>query len=388
MTTTMCNSDSAKVQLLAEYLTYKYDELFEELGISLMKTQKFYIGTCPIHCGDNNSALNIYIDGYSVRGYWKCRTHHCEDVFKKTIIGFVRGVLSRNLKGWEKAEDVTKMVSFNETIKWICKFLKVDFKTLQPNIAEIEQKKFIAQSEFFSKQESAANKKALISREQIRSHLQIPAEYFLRRGFSAKILNDYDVGLCSSQGKEMCGRIVVPVYDEDKKGFVACTGRSIYSECKKCFLYHNPDLQCPTNDPLRYIKYSKWRNNSNSNLNSYLYNYWNSKKYIRKTKTVILVEGPPDIWKLEELGIKNAVAMFGVDLTDYQQIVLETSGALSVIILTDMDNPGRLAAEKIKNQLDKSYKVYIPSLSVKDPGELNETILNKELLPIIKEVEK
>jgi hypothetical protein len=87
------------MEAIVEILSHKYEELFEALGISLNRTAKMFIGCCPIHGGDNAASLNIYRDGYAVKGFWKCRTHHCERVFKKTIIGFVRGCLSAQ-KGW------------------------------------------------------------------------------------------------------------------------------------------------------------------------------------------------------------------------------------------------------------------------------------------------
>lgn len=377
--------DQNKIETIAINLSYKYDDLFEALGISLSKTSKMYIGRCPIHGGDNAGALNLYIDGYAVRGYWKCRTHHCETVFKQTIIGFVRGVLSHQYKNWLTKEDTSKMYSFKDTIDWICKFLGQNINNIQVNEQEIEGKKFIAQVNSMVK---TKKKESGLTRLAVRKLLKIPSEFFLQKGYKQETLDNFDVGLCDTVGKEMYGRVVVPIYDHDKQFMIACTGRSIYPLCDNCNYYHNIREACPLNDNLASLKYSKWRNNHNSNINSYLYNYWNAKKYIRETGYVILVEGPADVWRLEELGIKNSVAIFGTEITDEQQVILEMSGALSVVVLLDMDSPGREGTTKIANKLDRSYRVYTPELSVNDPGDLTAELVNKELEPLLIKITK
>ena len=77
-------------------------------------TEKMVFCKCPIHDGDNESALNLYYTGESYRGNWKCRTHGCEETFRSSIIGFVRGVLSRQKYNW--SSDGDKTVSFKRAI--------------------------------------------------------------------------------------------------------------------------------------------------------------------------------------------------------------------------------------------------------------------------------
>lgn len=384
-------SDSAyyeqgRLDALVEILSYSYDELFDALGISLSKTSKMYIGCCPIHGGDNAGALNLYTDGYAVKGFWKCRTHHCEKVFKKTLIGFIRGTLSHTKKNWSRESDKDKMFSFKETIDWICNFLKQDIKDIKVNTEDISNKKFVAQIASMVKQKLEIKG---ISKKQVRQTLEIPSKFFLEKGYSEKILDDYDVGLCNNPTKEMYDRVVVPVYGEDKNIMVCCTGRSIHPICNSCSYYHKPKIECPDkNDKYAGLKYSKWRNSSNSNVSSHLYNYWLAKKFIKETGTIIIVEGPADIWKLEELGIHNAVALFGVEMSDEQQVLIEMCGALNVVILLDMDDAGRKAVREIKKRLERSYRVYIPEISVNDPGDYNNLIVEQELLPILKSIQR
>ena len=73
------------------------EELLSELGVDSRRNGKMLVGPCPVHEGDNLSAWNLYPEGEEVRGYWVCRTHHCEKkkgqngklLYGSTIIGFV-----------------------------------------------------------------------------------------------------------------------------------------------------------------------------------------------------------------------------------------------------------------------------------------------------------
>lgn len=372
--------NQAKMNVIADILCMRYEELFDALGVSLGKTPKQYIGCCPIHGGDNAAALNIYRDGYAVKGYWKCRTHHCENTFKKTIIGFVRGCLSSR-RGWASPADKDKVVSFPETMRWICEvFLKKKIDDIEVDLEEAANKKFVSNINSMVKKEDSET--AGIGRETVRNSLRIPAKYFLDKGYTPEILDKYDIGTCTASGREMTGRVVVPVYNQ-KKMMIGCTGRSLHPKCEECGLWHPTTMDCPHDDKLKGLKYAKWRNSSKSTLSYHLYNYYEARDKIREYSVIIIVEGPADVWRLEQLGIKNSVALFGTELSDEQQVLIEMSGALSVIILLDMDKPGREACKEIKRKLERSYRIFIPEMSVNDPGDYTKAIVDEELWPII-----
>jgi hypothetical protein len=69
-----------------------------------------------------------------------------------------------------------------------------------------------------------------IERRYVTSSLVIPSEYYISRGYSAEILSKYDIGLCNKDGKEMSDRVVAPIYSDDHRYVVGCTGRSIYNK--------------------------------------------------------------------------------------------------------------------------------------------------------------
>lgn len=377
--------ETPRIEVLTDMLALSYDELFFALDVVLSKSSKMYIGACPVHEGDNRSAVSLYRDGYAVKGYWKCRTHQCHKVFKPTLIGFIRGVLSRK-QGWHHDKPKDKIYDYKSTIDWCCSFLQIKLEDLTVDHEKLAEKKFVAQMEILAREKIKAA--SGVSRKKVRENLDIPAKFFLDLGYKKGILDTYDVGLCTNSQREMYERVVVPVYNEDGDTMVCCTGRSVHPRCSECKFWHNPKNDCPTNDQYAPLKYSKWKNSSNSNISNYLYNLWNAKKFIQNSGTIILVEGPADIWMLEQLGIHNAVALFGTELSEEQQILIETSGALSVVVILDMDAPGREACELIKKRLGRSFSVEVPIFSVNDPGDFTEEICSKELIPLLQKIKK
>ena len=111
-------------------LAVKYsDQLYEYFGIQKSYKNEILIkSVCPIHGGDNPTALNLYYNGdYKI--HYKCRTHQCEEIFGNDFIGFIRGALSRLNYNWEGPED--KVASFSESVEFLLKFLDQDF---DPNV--------------------------------------------------------------------------------------------------------------------------------------------------------------------------------------------------------------------------------------------------------------
>ena len=81
MTTKTCKSPlndySNKIFELQKISGDNLDKILEYFRLDLRRLNKFYVGCCPIHSGDNESAFNIFHVGPIV-GNWRCFTHHCE----------------------------------------------------------------------------------------------------------------------------------------------------------------------------------------------------------------------------------------------------------------------------------------------------------------------
>lgn len=355
-------TDQEKLQVISLESVDRIEELLEILEVEHNLTNKMVYGCCPVHGGDNSSALNLYYTGHSYRGNWACRTHGCEKTFRPTIIGFVRGVMSHQKYDWQKDGD--KVVGFGEAVRFLENFTSQDYDSMNVDYEEIEKRRFtekLKQLRISGRPEI----KNRILRSDVRDRLKIPCEYYIKRGYSSEILDQYDVGLCVDKNKPMYGRAVVPIYDDDYKFVVGCTGRATSEE------YDH-----------------KWKHSFGFDADSYLYNYWKAKSTILETRTVILVEGPGDVWRLEENGIHNSVAMFGTYLSGSQKSIIDNSGAMSIVVLTDGDEAGKMGAESIYKQCSKIYRVYFPNISGGDVGEMRKDVITSDIQPVLDKVQE
>lgn len=365
--------DQDKLKIVCDDLCDNIEELLNSFDLEYKVNYKLINMSCPIHDGDNFSALNIYPEGENYRGNWVCRTHNCEKVFKSSIIGFIRGIISNRKYNWVKDGDTT--CSFQEALDYATKFLKKDYSKIKISKVDKDKKNFATMVNYIN--QPTPDVVQHITRSQIVRSIQIPAQYYMDRNYTSEILSKYDVGLCSNPDKPMINRVVVPIYDNDYKHMVGCTGRSIFEKCNQCSSYHNPNNECPDEDK-RWI-YSKWKHSADFKSQNYLYNFWFAKKEILKTNTAIIVESPGNVWRLEENGIHNSVAIFGSSLSDRQKILLDSSGAMNLVVLTDNDEAGRKAAEQIKLKCQNTYRVFIPKITKNDVGDMTSEEINVEI---------
>jgi 5S rRNA maturation endonuclease (ribonuclease M5) len=367
-----------KLKIICDKLCDRIEELMEVLSIENIKYNgKMFVGNCPIHNGDNKTALNLYPDGEFYRGNWKCRTHNCEKIFKSSIIGFVRGVLSNKKYGWQKDKD--QAVTFEETISFIESFLGSTISSIEISKNDIDKKRFLSViKNIISNKEILINK---ISKTKVKDSLIFPCEYFIKRGFSEKILEKYDVGLCLKPDKEMYNRAVVPIYDYHHQYMIGCTGRIIFDKCEKCKTYHPDETACP-NDSNKN-RCPKWKHSYGFLSENCLYNMWFAKDFILNSTKVIIVESPGNVWKLEESGIHNSVAIFGCSLSDRQKILLDGSGAMNIITIMDNDDAGKIAEKTIYEKCKNTYNITNIKISKSDIAEMSVEDIQKEIKPYI-----
>ncbi len=347
--------DQAQLKQLSDIACDDIESLLELLEIYDYKIcDKMVTMSCPIHGGDNPSALNLYYTGDNYRGNWKCRTHQCEEIFKSSIIGFVRGCLSRN-NGWEKEGDTT--VSFKDAVDFISKFTKQDLANLKVCKKQKEKNAFVNSIRYIKTEKE--QKKNSISRSAVVKNLQIPSPYFLSRNFSKDTLIKYDVGECNISGKPMYQRAVVPIYNYDHTEMIGCSGRTTTEQMPK------------------------WKHSDGFRAEESLYAYWYAKQSIQKTGVVILVESPGNVWRLDEAGIFNAVGLYGSSLKDKQKMILDTSGAMTIITIMDNDEAGKKASQQIFNKCNKTYICKNININHADIAEMTVEEINKEIKPII-----
>ena len=324
--------------------------LFQLLDLDFFESHHSYHLACPVHGGDNPQGCVVFKESNLGAGGWQCFTHNCQDQFQRSFFGFIRGVLS--------AHSDKEFASMDDTMQFCLDFLKCKMQDLE-NPKALRRENYNS-LEVFNRQ--LVRKSSDLSREEIRNRLAIPSEYFMKRGFSPDVLNEFDVGLTSVNSGIMRKRVVVPVYDEDYN-YVSCAGR---------LTHDNTTPQSP-----------KWIYNKGFQKSIYLYGLNIAKEHIKQTASVILVEGQGDVWRMHEAGYKNCVGLFGADLSDDQLLLLEQTGALNLIILTDMDDAGQKAADKIIKKCGRRFNYLRPEIPTKDVGDMTIDQIHENLTPQI-----
>jgi 5S rRNA maturation endonuclease (ribonuclease M5) len=175
----------------------------------------------------------------------------------------------------------------------------------------------------------------------------------------------------------------VPIYDKNYESMIGCSGRSIFEKCQGCNTYHSGS-RCP--DEHLAWKFSKWKHSHNFKTQESLYNFWFAKEFIKKTRVAILVESPGNVWKLEEAGIHNSVAIFGSSLADRQKLLLDISGAMSLVLIMDNDEAGKKACEQISKKCHKIYNIHKIPINYDDIGCMTTEQILRDITPKLNEL--
>lgn len=331
-----------KIYSIKNQINENLVEIIDKLNLEYKISDNKIMMPCPIHSGDNPEGCCIFLTGVKQKGNWCCWTHGCERVHGSDFLGFIRGLHNLN---------------FHECLEYAMKLIDVNIDDI-PNVSipyTVHKMNEITECLLRNREVEYIPAK----REDIIKNLDVPSKYFLNRGFKESTLKTFDVGDCHSEGKPMYNRAVVPVYDEHNR-YIGCIGRDITGKSER-----------------------KWLN-SKGFKRKVLYGYNINQDRIKETKTIILVEGQGDVWKLYENGIRNAVGIFGTSISEDQLFLMETIHLENVVILTDMDEPGREAANFIVNKCGRRFNYLLPIISSHDIGDMTEEQIEKELKPQIK----
>ncbi|MBP9851020.1 MAG: DNA primase [Candidatus Peribacteraceae bacterium] len=106
------------------------------------------------------------------------------------------------------------------------------------------------------------------------------------------------------------------------------------------------------------------------NKSAVLFGLFQARDAIRKTRTVVLVEGYFDCIAAHKAGIEHVVAVSGTALTEEHVKILRRH-ADEVILCLDQDNAGQLAAVRAFDLLSRAHlRINSVTLPAKDPDEL------------------
>ena len=333
------NQISAACDALRDFIP----EVLERLDIEYVEYSNRFSFSCPIHGGDNLEGCSIFLDGDDIVGNWKCWTAGCDEDYARNIFGFIRGCLTTK-KGSE--------ATLSETYEF-CQCIALAEEREEKDINPTKEVKLL---DVFLKQSVATI--PTISREQVRSKIQIPSQYYIDRGYSEEVLDLFDVGTCLDKTRQMYNRAVVPIYDLNDC-YTGCVGRCIYDNMKPKWLH------------------------SKGFKKEHLYGLNIAKDHITRDRTVFLLEGQGDVWRMHEAGYSNSVSIFGAAITDEQLILLEEIGVMNVIILTDYDDAGNKAANQIIKKCGRRFNYLRPTLDAKDVGDLSVEQLQEQLEAIL-----
>jgi 5S rRNA maturation endonuclease (ribonuclease M5) len=371
--------DNARLVALNDMLADGAERMFHALDLPYREAGPVVVGCCPVHGGDNPTSFNLFTDGHSTRGNWVCYSRSCQTHFRKTPLGFIRGVQSHRKFGWAGPGD--KTTTFVSAVQWACGHLGVTLADLRPDSPLTEKRAFARRIESFARREGYARSWPLDAPQR---WLKIPSSYFLGRGFREETLRRYMVG--EGAGRAW-GRAVAPILDKGGQSVVGLTGRSVFPQCDPdkggCGLYHPPG-PCPSEE--RRGLWVKWKHSPGFDPGRSPYNAWWALPHIRRTGVAVLVEGVTDVWRLEEAGIPYSMALYGVSLQDAQQVVLEQSGGMTVVLVLDPDPAGRKAQEEMARSLSRLFRVKTVTTR-QDVGDMPVEDVVAEIVPQIRKWE-
>ena len=313
----------AEIDELNTKLACKIENLLDELGMNMSTaiiTPNEIRGETICHGGDNTTGFSFYFDSK----LWTCYTAHCHVDTSNDLIGLI--MVARNL-------------SFPAALEWASNFL-INY-TVSPedirNYGKANKKRVEIIAE--PKDAWALHIGQYTYTEDKLRNLNSPKPFCYHKNLDLAIVQDRNIGYCVSG--TLVGRICVPIYNVLGK-IVGISGRIV-------------------NDTDSFIKWRHWPSSRKMQggigfkrrLN--LYNIDRVVQHMNKTgdRTVILVEGPWDVIKLEMAGVKNSLAIFGSMISDTQAALLKHLGVEKVVVALDGDEAGQKGSEKILRFLEK-----------------------------------
>lgn len=311
------NLTRSKIEGVRKMAHKNIRSILKKLGVKGSDFGFRITGACPIpHTdsaspNDNTSAFSFDMN----RKIWACFSNHCHATFGNDIFALIRSVFN---------------IGFFESINWVIETLNLNDDSI-PVVSDQE----IA-DEFNKIKENKLYKHLPLSLD-ILNKLS-PCSYFLSRGVSQKTLDELRCGgTYLTQGTFGFNRAIVPIFDPLEGYLVGFSGRDITNKSSRKWM-HFRNFDTGYSDSFESIKTSHL-----------IYNLYFIKN--AGIKEIIMTEGPLDVIKLWDLGIKNSIAIFGTSFSNNQLDILLKTGIQSVTIMMDGDPPGQKAAQIINNKL-------------------------------------
>lgn len=288
------------------------------------------VSKCPIHSGDNTTAFNINVGNTEFRGRWFCNTAGCHREYGGDILGLIHGLMRAKA---------------NANVCFI------DVLTLAHTFCGTEVFDYVSDTFTDILLRDLQKQEIGDTRQQVRSRLIRPAQFYLNRNFSEEVLDEFDVGVCQNPNDEMYDRVVFPIYEPTGKLCVGSVGRTITGSTMK------------------------WKVQRGFQKSEYLYGYWKAFQPVCQTGKIILVEGQGDVLRFFQAGVKNVVGILGSRLSDAQELLLQKTGCMNIVTVFDKDDAGdkcRFDCDRLKRLFNVRH--VIPQAD--DVGEMSIEQIN------------
>lgn len=182
----------------------------------------------------------------------------------------------------------------------------------------------------------------------LKSEVKDILDYLESRKFCLSIINDYKL-MVAIPNSRLSGRLILPVVENGR--LVYFQARALYGQTPK---YLNPSkLQAPIGK------------------SNFVFNLEQAAQF----KNIIICEG---IFSAIATG-KNAVAIFGKELSLVQSYKIMASGATSATILFDAGVDESFKAVKAAKMLSTRLKIRVAKLPYGDPNEVTGSVLDDVL---------
>lgn len=160
--------------------------------------------------------------------------------------------------------------------------------------------------------------------------------------FGVKEEKQYEPNTLLGEAEPPCPRVVIPLIDV----YSCCRGYAYRTDYAKC-LYGKRNTVRPT---------------------EILYGLHAARPHIEEREYALIVEGPFDMLRVYDVGIKNVVSTMGAALS-WEQMCLLGRFCQTVFICYDNDEAGREATNKAVTTLTKGGLLPVPVTLDQDPDD-------------------
>lgn len=296
-------------------------DLLGHYGASQVRGSGNIRSTCPIHGGDNPTAL-VFTESNKM---WYCHTG-CQE--GGDVFDFVM-----RMDGVEFRESVEILADmFGVTVDW-------ENEEIDENLFRDEARAFI---ESMRKRSKKTPELPLFKfKEKL-----VPVKSY--RGFSPEALKHWSIRACKTG--ELKDRVVMPIEDINKR-LVGVTGRKIKADLPAKWMHR------PRNLHTGWVLTGLGRNLDE----------------VRERNEVIVVEGIFDCVRLWDSGHPNVCTPIGTFFTDEHERELYKTGVTQFVCGLDNDKGGRNGTRKIIERLKFKFDLTILNLPEgKDPCDCSK----------------